>query len=539
MKIHCKIMFLVLVGLLLYAAGGFAEGGYESITFWGTWGTGPGQFRYPHGVCVDHLGYIYVCDGGYSPPPISNHRVQKFASDGSYVLEWGGQGSGDGQFQHRLQGIATDSEYVYVTDHDNHRIQKFTLDGVFVAKWGSHGTGIGQFISLHGIAIDSDNYLYVVDDVNDRVTKYTSDGTLVNHWTVSGSPRIPACDGNGHVYISDHLSHVVRKYDTSGSYIMSWGSYGTGDGQFSYPYGVACDKYGYVYVCDQHNHRIQKFTSDGDFVTKWGSAGPGPGQLSGPNCITVDGDGNVIVSEQDGSRVQIFGIAPLSATVDIDPDVLNDKSEGIWVTCYIELPEGYSVADIDTTTVEMTEADGDAFDPPLHREGPVGIGDHDQDSIPDLMVKFDRQDLIAQLIQMGKTSFVELTVQGELDDGTVFEGSDVIMFLYEGQAGWGHGQLTQGESPVEFMILGCEPNPFKSRTTVTYAIPSPAYAVMTIYDASGRMVKVLEKDYFQPGYHMVSWDGVNEHGGIVPNGVYFIRFETNEYKATQKLLFVK
>ncbi|MCK4435140.1 hypothetical protein KAU92_06580, partial [Candidatus Bathyarchaeota archaeon] len=34
----------------------------------------------------------------------------------------------------------------------------------------------------------------------------------------------------------------------------------------------------------------------------------------------------------------------ISATVDIEPNTLNLKSEGEWITCYIELPEGYNVS---------------------------------------------------------------------------------------------------------------------------------------------------------------------------------------------------
>lgn len=36
----------------------------------------------------------------------------------------------------------------------------------------------------------------------------------------------------------------------------------------------------------------------------------------------------------------------ITATVDFDPNTLNKKSNGNWVTVYIELPAGYSVANI-------------------------------------------------------------------------------------------------------------------------------------------------------------------------------------------------
>lgn len=41
----------------------------------------------------------------------------------------------------------------------------------------------------------------------------------------------------------------------------------------------------------------------------------------------------------------------ITADLDIDPDTLNLKSDGKFVTAYIELPEGYNVADIVLETV--------------------------------------------------------------------------------------------------------------------------------------------------------------------------------------------
>ena len=113
-------------------------------------------------------------------------------------------------------------------------------------------------------------------------------------------------------------------------------------------------------------------------------------------------------------------------TLDIDPDVLNLKSKGRWITCYIELPEAYNVSDIDRATILLNDTipvDPFWVDKPLESV----IGDHDDDGIMDLMVKFSRvaviEYLLGQNITYGK---VTLTVIGELYDGTSFEGSDMI-----------------------------------------------------------------------------------------------------------------
>lgn len=101
------------------------------------------------------------------------------------------------------------------------------------------------------------------------------------------------------------VASSVRAEDPP-QYLIQWGSYGTGDGQFNYPFGVAVDATGNVLVADEGNHRIQKFTSSGDFLLTWGAFGHGDGELYFPAGIAVDVVGNVYVADQYNNRVQKF-----------------------------------------------------------------------------------------------------------------------------------------------------------------------------------------------------------------------------------------
>ena len=107
----------------------------------------------------------------------------------------------------------------------------------------------------------------------------------------------------------------------------------------------------------------------------------------------------------------------LSAEITANPETLNLKSEGKWITAYIELPEDYDASDIDISIVKLNGV----IQAELH---PTGIGDYDEDGIPDLMVKFSRQDLIA-ILSVGEAT---LTITGEVCD-TPFEGSDIIRVI--------------------------------------------------------------------------------------------------------------
>jgi hypothetical protein len=112
-------------------------------------------------------------------------------------------------------------------------------------------------------------------------------------------------------------------------------------------------------------------------------------------------------------------IQNITATIDFDPNTLNKKSNGKWVTVYIELPDGYDVNDIIISSI-LLEGTVPA------ETWPYSIGDHDKDGIPDLMVKFKRADVI-NILPNGDNVLVH--VSGTV--GTVtFDGVDTIRVIH-------------------------------------------------------------------------------------------------------------
>ena len=119
----------------------------------------------------------------------------------------------------------------------------------------------------------------------------------------------------------------------------------------------------------------------------------------------------------------------VNALIDIDPDTLNKKSRGRWVTVFIILPEDYGVAEIDVTTIEITSlvsenVSADYNQPADLRFAPQ-VGDRDKDGILDLTVKFDRTVLLSNLLP----GDVTITIEGDLLTGVHFRSSDTIRVI--------------------------------------------------------------------------------------------------------------
>jgi len=285
---------------------------------WGSLGVGSGAFFQPFGIALDRAGHVYVAD-------TFNHRVQKFAADGTFIAAFGSQGGGDGQFRYPM-GIAVDSAgHVWVTDSNNHRVQKFGPDGTYLAQFGTAGSGAGQFNQPQGIAIDSGGQLYVVDLGNNRVQKFTAAGAFVTAWGTLGTgdgqlyqPHGIAVDGDGFVYVADTNNNRVEKFTSAGVYVAQWGTFGGDEGEFNTLWGIAVDEALNVYVTDLTNNRVQKFDSSGTFLTAWGEFGIDDGEFYYPAALAVDPQGRVFVADTFNHRIQVFEPQPALAEAPAD-----------------------------------------------------------------------------------------------------------------------------------------------------------------------------------------------------------------------------
>ncbi|MCC7303970.1 6-bladed beta-propeller [bacterium] len=325
------------------------NGGF--ITSWGICGSGTSDFSFAKGIHYSQsLNQIIVADSDH-------HRVLRFTKEGTYVSQFGTEGSGNGEFNQPV-GITTDSSgRIYVVDSDNHKVQRFNSAGVFDISFGSEGTGDGQFTFPKNAAIDTTNGdIYVTSQNSQKIQIFDSNGVWKSSWGENGSsawqflvPKDIKFDSSGNVWVTDFYNKSLQRFTKAGVYMSAIRNGGYVSGRFAQPHSAAYDSTGNLYVLDNgpYDARIQKFTNAGTFVTtivsapdigtasyhmrirnnkiyathvggvkvfdltgtellSFGTEGTGNGEFQDARGIDVDSSGNIYVADLFNSRVQKF-----------------------------------------------------------------------------------------------------------------------------------------------------------------------------------------------------------------------------------------
>jgi DNA-binding beta-propeller fold protein YncE len=201
--------------LTLGTSGQPSDTGATSMDFRTIRRAGP-PFHYPTNLAVSPEGDLYVSDG------YGNARIHKFAPDGQLLFSWGEPGTGPGQF--RLpHGIAVDRQgTVYVADRENSRIQLFTPAGQFLSEWTDVARPCQVFL-------DATDNVFVAevgfragmwpgtsapsaDSPGGRVSFFDSQGRLRARWGGGTNPCAPGdfyaphgicLDSHGDIYVAE------------------------------------------------------------------------------------------------------------------------------------------------------------------------------------------------------------------------------------------------------------------------------------------------------------------------------------------------
>ena len=178
---------------------------------------GAGMFVFPHGICVDKEGNVWVTDGDGKDG--KGHQVFKFSPDGRVLMTLGKAGvAGDGPdtFNRPSDVIVGPNGDIFVADghggDSNARIVKFSKDGKFIKSWGKKGIAPGEFDTPHGLAFDSKGRLFVADRNNNRIQIFDQEGNFIEQWTQFSRPSGIFIDVKDNIYVADSESNSVRRH---------------------------------------------------------------------------------------------------------------------------------------------------------------------------------------------------------------------------------------------------------------------------------------------------------------------------------------
>ena len=100
-------------------------------------------------------------------------------------------------------------------------------------------------------------------------------------------------------------------------------------------------------------------------------------------------------------------------------------------------------------------------------------------------------------------------------------------------------KLLTSLTPEKTKLLANYPNPFNPETWIPYHLAKPAEVTLTIYAASGKIVRSLVLGHQEAGIYKsrsraAYWNGRNEVGEPVASGIYFYTLTAEDFHCYPK-----
>jgi len=152
----------------------------------------------------------------------------------------------------------------------------------------------------------------------------------------------------------------------------------------------------------------------------------------------------------------------------------------------------------------------------------------------------------------GDTLWTRTYGGGDYDSGTSVQRTDDYGYIiagYTNSFGAGYSDVwllkigrdeyaAYENKKIDIEKIGMEiyPNPFRIKTNIRF--PMTLDSKIGIYDIAGNLIKQFDNSV-DDRENVISWCGEDNKGGIVPNGIYFVKLQSLSHTEIRKLVFMR
>lgn len=520
------------------------------------------------GMAIDKSGNIYVTGKVTDAGKNYNYGTTRYNRDGN--IAWGPiVETGLPAYDQEATAIALDDAYVYVTgkiagsngDYSFGTIKYDRNNGKLV--WSRQENGdAANLDEAVAIAVDAQGNVYVAGNsfsaargLSYKVVKYDRDGNL--KWKAlsdanenSANPDnvfAMTLDAVGNVYVTgigyDHDEglddYMTVKYDgKSGQAVWKSLYHGSAEDQ---AVALALDQAGHVYVTGRSKNSL----GDWDFLTIEYNAANGAalktvkydgGDNDMPTAMAIDASGNVFVTGGCQHSYNNYDYLTIKYNADLD---------SIWTRHYnnphmneYEMAKGLAL-----------DAAGNVYVTGMSYSGEQGGYDYatikyDPQGATSWIIRYEGAgDDIPNAIALDQEGNVYVTGYSEKSPGA---DEDYLTIKYEQSAVTGAEQPQTPQSGVnDYELAQNYPNPFNPETKFVFSLPQAGVVKLNIYSLTGQLVRTLVDGTIAAGRHEISWNGQDQSGRVVANGVYWYQLVvTGEggkiaFRETKKMAVLK
>ncbi|MDD5530516.1 MAG: T9SS type A sorting domain-containing protein [bacterium] len=174
---------------------------------------------------------------------------------------------------------------------------------------------------------------------------------------------------------------------------------------------------------------------------------------------------------------------------------------------------------------------------PEHTTGHLWVNDNTDNDINQLDVSGDTAILVQEFLHP------ENFLEGICHDGANLWVSDYeIPRLWQIDDGINENDIGVEENnslSKNIPTLNNYPNPFTKGTLIQYSLSNNTKVTLAVYDIQGRVVRTLINKMETAGNYSVKWNGKDDRGVNVKNGIYFCQLKTNGTKENKKITVIR